>query len=322
METVSGVSNWELKIRRDPEGIAILRASTCDEEATLPGSLFGLPVTALSSHALAAGSRETEGEAVTVTGAPNAAQRDNRRLRALTLPRTLLRVGNYAFLNCDRLRTLNVYDNIRTWGGNVFMNCRALDTFWLRRETDAQGETLAYLCDVLPRELDITVTGADGQALRLLFPEYIETYEENCPAHHFDLRILGPGYPYHHCFTQKRLDLPRYDQLWPDLLRMEHEPETALRIAWYRLRYPLGLGDAARAQYLDYLQGHAAEALRWRLAERDAEGLRWLLRETAPPRELLTEACALAREQGNTQAVALLLAEQHRSGFAEKRFEL
>lgn len=322
METISGVSNWKLHIRKEAEGITILRAVTCDAEAVLPDTLFGFPVTRLDGHALAAGSREAGGESVTVTGAPCAAEWDNRELKTLTLPRPLLRVGNYAFLNCDRLHTVILYDNIRMWGGNVFMNCRMLDTFRLTRETGIQGETLFYLCDVLTRELDLTVTEADGRTLRLVFPEYIETYEENCPAHHFDLHIFGPGHPYHHCFSQKRFDLPRYDRLWADFLRMEHEEQTALRIAWYRLRHPFALSEAAQTQYTEYLRAHTAEALRWRLAERDTDGLRFLLRQTGPPPELLTEACALAREQGNTQALALLLEEQHKHFATEKRFDL
>ena len=98
METVSGASNWRLTIRRSAEGIELLRAVTCDEGAVLPEELFGLPVTALGGHALAAGRREADGEQVTVIGAPSARDWDNCGLRALSLPRTLLRIGNYAFL--------------------------------------------------------------------------------------------------------------------------------------------------------------------------------------------------------------------------------
>ena len=36
METVSGINNWKLVIRRDAEGITILRAVTCDTKAALP----------------------------------------------------------------------------------------------------------------------------------------------------------------------------------------------------------------------------------------------------------------------------------------------
>ena len=47
METVSGVSNWKLLIRREEWSVRILRGVTCDERAVLPEELFGLPVTEL-----------------------------------------------------------------------------------------------------------------------------------------------------------------------------------------------------------------------------------------------------------------------------------
>ena len=320
--TISGVSNWRLHIRQEREGITILRAVTCDAESTLPEALFGLPVMALSDHALAPGVHGAEGEVVTVTGAPCTGEWDNRNLRSLTLPRTLLRIGNYAFLNCGQLHKITLFDNIKTWGGSVFMNCRLLSAFDLTREAPSQGETLAYLCDVLPGELDITVTESDGRAARYLFPDYWEHYEENCPAHLFHLEISGAGYPYHHCFERKSFDPARYDQLWGDFLRTEHEDDAALRIAWYRLRYPLGLRPETESQYLEYLRTHTAEALRWRLTENDADGLRALLNWTKPAPALLAEACALAREQSNPQAVALLLEEQHRHAPVQKSFDL
>ena len=77
-----------------------------------------------------------------------------------------------------------------------------------------QGDTLAWFADELPWELDVTVEETDGTVFRLLFPEYREVYEENCPAHHFDYNIFGAGYPYHHSFRRKRLDLRTYDELW------------------------------------------------------------------------------------------------------------
>lgn len=319
---ISGVSNWRLTVRREKEWITILRAVTCDEEAALPETLFGLPVAVLDSHALAADERTVQGEAAVITGAPRQSDWDNHNLHTLSLPRTLRRVGHYAFLNCGRLHSLSMFDNIEMWGGGVFMNCRALDTFRLVREQSQQGETLFYLNDVLTRELDITVIEADGCTARLIFPEYIETYEENCPAHHFDLRIHGAGYPYHHCFNQKRFDYAAYDRLWPDFLRIEHEENTALRLAWHRLRCPVKLSEAAQTQYLDYLQTHTSEIMRWLLSAQDAEGLRLLLRQTTPEPALLAEGCKLAREQGNTQAVALLLEEQHRRAPAIKTFDL
>ena len=50
MESVSGVNNWKLVIRRKAAGVAILWAATCDAKAALPDTLFGLPVTAPASR--------------------------------------------------------------------------------------------------------------------------------------------------------------------------------------------------------------------------------------------------------------------------------
>ena len=75
---------------------------------------------------------------------------------------------------------------------------------------------------------------------------------------------------------------------------------------------PMELTEKAEAAYRAYLRDHAAEALRWLLAERDTAGIAFLLERTAPDRETLSDACALARESGAAEAQAILLEEQHR----------
>ena len=67
MQTISGSSNWKLIIRRESDGITVLRAETCDKKAVLPDELFGLPITVLGDHALAPSGFFTDGEEVTVT---------------------------------------------------------------------------------------------------------------------------------------------------------------------------------------------------------------------------------------------------------------
>ncbi|MDE6456510.1 MAG: leucine-rich repeat domain-containing protein [Dysosmobacter sp.] len=331
METVSGVSNWRLVLRREPDGVAILRAGTPDARAVLPDRLFGLPVTALGDRALAperqGGNALPAGaEAVLVSCIPpeEGAAWDNRGLRDLALPETLRAMGDYALLNCSALKTLRIYDGVTRWGGGVLMNCRSLDALRLTRTGPGQGEALAWFAGELSRELDVTVCGPGGETARLLFPEYTELYEENCPAHHFDYFISGAGYPYRHCFRQKRLSLKEYDALWRDFLGMEHDEAAALRLAWRRLRWPADLGDEAAADYRAYLKDHAGEALRLLLEERDAESIPFLLELARPDRETLSAACALAREAGATAALAALLEEQHRRfpAGAEKSFAL
>ena len=134
MEIMEGANNWKLTVRREGAGVTVLRAVTCDARAALPEELWGLPVKGLGDHALAPDAAETAGETVRITcGAPgDEAAWDNRRLEELTLPSTLERIGDYAFLNCGGLRTLALHDSILQWGGGALMNCRRLDTFRIR----------------------------------------------------------------------------------------------------------------------------------------------------------------------------------------------
>ena len=250
METIPGSGNWKLTIRREAAGITILRAATCDARARLPETLYGLPVTALGDHALSPTAASAEGEDLLVTcgAGTDPGTWSNRDLEDLTLPRSLEKVGDYALMNCGGLRTLRLHDGIGQWGGGVLMNCRRLAAFHLTRVGE-QGDTLAWFADELPWELDVTVEETDGTVFRLLFPEYREVYEENCPAHHFDYNIFGAGYPYHHSFRRKRLDLRTYDELWSGFLGMEHDEDCAVRLAFWRLRYPVELTPRAEGQY-------------------------------------------------------------------------
>ena len=326
MEIVSGVSSWKLTIRREAAGITLLRGVTCDEQAVLPETLFGLPVTALGDHALSPSAGKTEGEQVLVTCGrpPEEAAWDNRRLRSLALPPRLGRVGEYAFFNCGALKTLELYDGIGFWGGGALMNCRSLDTVRLTRISEEQGISLAYFADELSRELDVTVTETDGTAARLIFPEFLEVYEENCPAHHFDYTICGAGYPYHHCFRQKKLSWKEYDQLWSGYLGMEHDEDTALRLCWWRLRCPKGLTDRAAAGYTAYLRDNAVRAAEWLVEKGDPEGLAFLLRQTDVEQAALSALCETARQRGGTEVQAVLLEECHRRFpvRGDARFEL
>ena len=310
LETVSGINNWKLVICRKPEGIVILQAQTCDVKAALPEELFGCPVIELAHHALTPGRAEPEGEKLLMTCGVVSSEWDNRSLRELTLPATLVRAGDYALFNCAELKVLRLSDNLRYWGGGALMNCRKLDTIHLEC-SGKEGEVLAGFADELIRELDVTLYWQDGRTARLIFPEYAEVYEENVPHHQFDFRIQGAGYSYHHCFYQRKLNLRDYDELWKGFLSMGHEEECAMRLAWWRLRYPLELSEKAELQYLDYLRTCREETARWRIGERDTAGLRFFLSKTTWERQELSRLCDFAREMGGAETLAALLEEQH-----------
>ncbi len=312
MEQISGLSNWRLTVRREDDHVVILRAVTCDPKATLPDEVLGLPVTVLGDHALAPNARPAEGEQVRITCGREGDVWDNRELTSLTLPALLTHMEQYALYGCRALQTLSLQDQIDHWGGGSLMNCRALRKIILTRTGERHSQALAFLCGELHDKLEVTIRETDGGETRLIFPEFTEAYEENCPAHHFDFKIYGGGHPYHHVFRDKQLHLRDYDSLWDKYLREEHEPDQALEVACCRLRWPTDLSAAAAASYRRYLRSRPEEALLWALALGDTAGLTLLLDELQPSPALLNRLCDAARGRQNTQALALLLERQHR----------
>lgn len=293
---------WEAGTR----GIKISRVMAPGREAVLPEELEGLPVTELGDRAFA----------------PGPGEEPQRELKALTLPESLEWVGDYAFYGCTGLERVRLWAGTEEWGSGCLMNCRSLCRLEIFGARDGGG-ALAYFAGELSGELEAAVL-VDGQTvLRLVFPEYIESYENNDPAHHFDFHLYGPGFPYHSAFRKKRLDLGLYDGAWEETLRREHDPGCILRLAWCRLRYPEGLSPRAAAQYEAYLAPRTGEALSWLVRERDAGGLAWTLERFRPERESVAEAAALARDRGATEAMALLLeAGRQKPAGRTKRFDL
>ena len=246
--------NWILAVRRDTDGIVLLRCLTRDEYAVLPDQIYGLPVIGIGDHAFAADAPIPDGgeiELIKISGGRisdarksgdwilNAREKNdhNQAMRELLFPSGLRYIDSYAFYNCRELRKLRLYDGIAFQGGGIFMNCRELNQIEIIQERGDQGAA-AYFAGEFNRELDMMIlrpvsprtparsSGGEIPArydgggteyeikIRLIFPEYWELYEENSPAHHFDYGIEGAGYLYHHCFRDRKLNLIAYDGLW------------------------------------------------------------------------------------------------------------
>lgn len=318
MKTISGTASWRLSVLRKENSVTILRAATCESSAALPDSLFGLPVTCLADHAFVPGVPETEGEEVEIRHGIPSGPFDNSVLEELYLPLTLERIESYAFMRCRELRSLHLGDRIGYFGSEVFMNCRSLSEIELFRSSEEQGEALACIVKEITRELDVTVHQHSGETLRLIFPEYYEKLTENEPTHFFNFTIEGGGYPYHSVFDRKRLELSRYDSLWEKFISGPHEEETALRLAWMRLRYPAGLAEEYHGRYWEFVRLHLREALLLAVGSGDASGLALLLKAPELSPEDLAAAAEKARKERRTEALTLLLENRHRR-FPEER---
>ncbi|MCI2106984.1 MAG: leucine-rich repeat domain-containing protein [Intestinimonas sp.] len=321
---MSGASNLLLTCRENRDDVAILKVETADQNVILPESLWDKPVTELGHHIFAPGGQDMQGKQIRIVGGSESADApDNRKIRRITLPDTVRTVGSYAFYNCDHLRELRLSDHTCDWGGSTLMNCRLLNRFVITL-SDSRAGVLEHFTDELSRELDVTLVYPNGELARLIFPEYWEAFEENTPAKHFDCHIYGVGYPYHCCFRDKALSLAEFDRAWQGHLRAGHDVRCALRLAFYRVRYPRELLKEAGERYLKYLKNHTGEVLSWLLEEKDTRSLAWFLAQAEPSREEVAAACDQARRRNAAEALALLLETQHRRFPAgqEKTFDL
>ena len=309
MYNLYGAGSWRIIFERRDNEIIILRAVTDDESAVLPDEIEGLPVAELAQHALAAGHRDTEGEQVDIIGSGKglSAEADNSSLRELTLPAGLKSIGQYAFFNCRRLETLHMCDGVGSIGAAAFMNCRSMKTIFMTEPGSVQGPALSLMANEFSSELQVVIYGRDGRETHLVFPEYYESYEENSPAHHFELNITGGGYRYRSVFKDRILDPADYDRLWPVYTAAEYDNATALRLAWGRVRYPVGLSPEARDNYCSFLARNGENLVDIIYNDRDVEGLRIFLSMPGVPTEDIAYALNRARETGFTAATAILL---------------
>lgn len=220
----------------------------------IPETLGGLPVTELSDR-LFSGSAVEE----------------------VYLPRTLRRIGRYAFYNCERLLRLHFYSGIREVGGGVFNASGGLKELFLYMEDrEGQSPLRDFVTELSGRvTVHYFVPGQDGEtreAARLVYPVYYDEAVENTPARITVSNIHGSGQRYRYCFVDRKVRFDRYDKVFV-YERAEESVAQAAEIALYRLRWPLSLWDEAREEYERFLMEHLFEILCGLLG--DAEMFRW-----------------------------------------------
>ncbi len=323
LETILGQNDMLLYCARSARGVTILRVETADEAVTLPDDIWSLPVIAIGERAFAVGAYPHAGEPLQIVCKGGERAGDNSRITSVTLPDTVQNVGAYAFYNCESLRALSLSGNTAQWGACAMMNCKNLSAVTLRL-MDETSRLLKYFVGELPHELDVSLIYPGGARARLIFPEYYEYIDENVPARIFDYHIMGAGYPYRYCFRDAALDFRSYDELWAKYLVMDYDAYCADKLAFYRLRYPYELSDKARSDYLSYIQNRVPHILGWLLDARDIRAIDFLLQTAAPDARTLSVCTEQARQRGGAEALALLLAEQHKRAptGTGKRFDL
>lgn len=278
---------------------------------TLPRGLTALGVRAFDQ----CGSLEHAEIPQGVTQLPDYLFSQCRKLTRVTLPQGLTWVGHHAFYNCMALESLELPETVDFVGGGVFMNCKALSRLVL-----PIGVNLSVLLSDLTNDLDLTVCYPDGIA-RFFLPGFSYEYEDINAPRMWRTITYGSGQLYRECFSSRDIDFALYESYF-DLAQKQDSVETTVRIAWYRLRWPYGLGHG-REIYLAHVAAHCKELLAFLLREDDLEGLEVLLDLVDLDPQQRDELLRQAERAENVRFVGRLLeAGRGASGGADKEFDL
>ena len=304
-DTDRGLPSRETLLILDPEGLAL------DAAPSAPGSVIS--AAELPSAAWEALLPEA------VTG---------DRLLSLSLPKSVKKIGRYAFYNCSRLYSLSIYSTTIDLGQGLFTGCssvRKIDAIVSENSRSCLYELLSEFRYPLFLSYFIeTESAPSGLSLkyRLVFPEFYENSDENTPARITVRELHGSGLMYRSCFANTQFQIQRYDALFPYAEALEPE-EVCAELALCRLLTPEGLHQEAAARYAAYLSGHT-KAMASVLAKQYSDGLlslsgiRALLSSPscAFPRSVLTELLGHFSSSG-TVALLPLLMELTRPGSQE-----
>lgn len=253
-----------------PEGGArLLRVYGLQPELELPEEIEGYPLKEIGSYCFAAVEHLPENEIrTTVVGDVERSENylyslSGDKLEKIVLPDTVKIIHDLAFYNCRKLCCIQTGAEVSEIGSDVFMNCRSLTMLELRcgiGESSGAGVILSRVAS----ELEVRFLGQQGKRKEeepeavLLYPEYQETYDEIAPAHIFGRNITGEGFRARQLFSQGRVQLEQYDEIFAKA-SVEESVITSGRMALYRLQYPAGLADRHREKYEDYLRQNAQE---------------------------------------------------------------
>jgi len=312
-----------LDYTKTEDGICICRCYGYEEVLILPETIEGQPVTALYDYALSASRPRIEPKNVKQIlvneeekGFSEERELSGEFIKEVYLPRTLRRIGDYTFYLCRNLQALYFQGDLTRMGGGAFVCCRALTmlTFsGVLRENNGINGVLSELT----QELEVRICYEDGEELVLTFPEYYEESVENTPARIIDIHWHGSGYKYRQCFPGTRLDMKRYDELFPYAVANEFA-DTCMRLAMNRLRFPVQLSCGARERYAAYVREHMEELIRECVQKEDVESVRFLAEEELLDKKHTEAAIDLASRAQKAELCSFLMDYQRRRFQADR----
>ncbi len=226
-------------------------------------------------------------------------------LKVIDLPKGIEVIEDYAFYRCLALEEIYLYAGIKKLGCGAFMGCKKLKKIVIRDVED----DIYFLTEILydfQYEVEVELHFKDGTLVKLTFPEYYEESVENTPGRIIEIVFHGSGYKYRQCIRNRQMNYEKYDSLFSYAIAQEFTP-TCIRIALNRLSTPVGLREAAKERYLEYLREQSKEVAK-ELCKDDNLDILGLLAEIGYfTEELLKEFQDKASASGRAEMASYLL---------------
>lgn len=278
---------WEYKLEGDE--VCLLRLKEDVYEVEVPARMDGYPVCIMEKKACLS----------------------KKKLRRVVLPESVRRVGDWAFAYCNHLQEIVVEAGDVRFGKNVFLDCRELVRILCSGKAAGMDELLAA-----------AVCGMD--AYYLLEPETVGSppWLEKWDARLEQLLKEPDRTGFSKLLLCGEEDYEGKDNDYDTFLINKRLKK--LRLAFLRLRYPVGLSAEKTKELEAYLRSHARNG--------EKAGLSWQLLVDEHGKEkdyfrIFTDAGCMTREntevfllaaKGNPQLMAWVLAyKQENYGYED-----
>ena len=241
-------------------------------------------------------------------------------IEEIYLPKTLVKIGRYAFYNCKKLRKISFYNTMKDLGAGAFTGVHNVREMEVSFVNDKKSCLRQFLLE-LPEEQNITFHFEDGDA-HILFPEFFEEAIENTPARNLETMTHGSGIFYRNCFVQSELDIRLFDQCFSKGKALEF-PETVYVLAIQRLLHPYQLDEKAEKNYQEYLEANVKQCGIFAAERQSKEELIYLAKHCAASAEDMEDLIDITNKKGMIDVLSFLMQEKRqRFGTKRKTFEL
>lgn len=91
-------------------------------------------------------------------------------LESITIPNTVVKIGDFAFFHCSKLKNITIPDSVKSIGNGAFEGCNAFKSITIPKQVTSIGGSAFYECNNLKK---VIYTGTIDQWVQIDF------YEEN-----------------------------------------------------------------------------------------------------------------------------------------------